>query len=136
MQLSRTVFPFSDLEDTGVSLTFPIDINSTQPADSDEDLFLAITTQSYNVSETWTTGSNYTENMPAEATHSPSDSDLSSKSIFGQAELREGEMPLFDLEKLVAELPSSERKKLRRLCWETAIGQEIIKITVMDLVRK
>lgn len=28
------------------------------------------------------------------------------------------------------------RKKLRRLCWETMFGQELVKLTVMDLVSK
>ncbi|XP_045116158.1 uncharacterized protein LOC123507406 isoform X2 [Portunus trituberculatus] len=37
-------------------------------------------------------------------------------------------------EKWVSSLPNKSQERLRKLCWETMFGQEIIKLTVMDLV--
>lgn len=40
------------------------------------------------------------------------------------------------LTKFISNMTQEEQLDLRRLCWETMFGQELVKLTVMDLVRE
>ena len=90
------------------------------------------TTPSYTESPSKTTKHHQSTDQSSTAVTS----ELESMFAWKGPELRGGEVPLQDLETFLLGSPPEKRKELRRLCWETAIGQEIIKITVMDCVIK
>lgn len=49
-------------------------------------------------------------------------------------DVTEPDAPVQDLSSQIHVLDPETRKKLRNLCWETMFGQELVKLTIMDLV--
>ncbi|XP_073976381.1 transmembrane channel-like isoform X3 [Rhodnius prolixus] len=72
-----------------------------------------------------TTLSNHHNHSEADTTLSPNTDIL---------DVTEPDAPVQDLSSQIHVLDPETRKKLRNLCWETMFGQELVKLTIMDLM--
>lgn len=117
--LEQITLPYSEEGDKVTTTEIPIESTTVVDFTDDESLF------PNNYTFEYATSSNQETTTTAKNNFSPMDAENSTQGIHAHESLT----------KFISHMEPVEQLALRKLCWETMFGQELVKLTVMDLVR-
>ncbi|KAL3276260.1 hypothetical protein HHI36_020975 [Cryptolaemus montrouzieri] len=100
---------------------------STPPPTSSKTNIIQTTTSSILSTTT------VTPPLPNQTCNAPNEFDPNQKVCEWICE-KESPINMTEVGHLIRKMSNTDRKKLRTLCWETMFGQELVKLTVMDLI--
>lgn len=115
----QTTLPYNEEDDRATTTEIPIGSATVEQLPDDETLF------PNNYTFEYATSSNQETTTTANNDLSTLDPENSTQSFHVHESLT----------KFISHMEPVEQLALRKLCWETMFGQELVKLTVMDLVR-
>lgn len=118
-QQEQTTLPYNEEEEKVTTTEMPNESTTVEDYTGDESLFLN------NYTFEYATSSNQKTTTTALNEFSTMDSENLTQSFHNHESLT----------KFISHMEPVEQLALRKLCWETMFGQELVKLTVMDLVR-